>query len=179
MPGPILVSFIGGEEGEWRVTEVRPVKGEPLPATPSLSVVESSPKDPPPASSQGEGWVLRGVVSNLRYTTREEVEALAQSGNPPLARPAATRAAMIPMSKSEGWWAMTQEERTAVIAQGRHIAVGREYLPAVARRLHHGRDLGEPFDFVTWSVSQSRLQAAWNRPAYLSRKQSSSLHVCL
>ena len=23
-------------------------------------------------------------------------------------------------------------------------------LPAVARRLHHGRDLGEPFDFLTW-----------------------------
>jgi hypothetical protein len=25
-----------------------------------------------------------------------------------------------------------------------------EYLPAVARRLHHCRDLGEPFDFLTW-----------------------------
>jgi hypothetical protein len=25
-----------------------------------------------------------------------------------------------------------------------------EYLPAVARRLHHGRELGEPFDFLTW-----------------------------
>jgi hypothetical protein len=24
------------------------------------------------------------------------------------------------------------------------------YLPAVARRLHHARDLGEPFDFLTW-----------------------------
>ncbi|WP_200946873.1 MULTISPECIES: hypothetical protein [unclassified Roseateles] len=26
------------------------------------------------------------------------------------------------------------------------------YLPAIARRLHHGRDLGEaePFDFLTW-----------------------------
>ncbi len=25
-----------------------------------------------------------------------------------------------------------------------------DYLPQVARRLHHCRDLGEPFDFVTW-----------------------------
>jgi len=25
-----------------------------------------------------------------------------------------------------------------------------EYLPAIARRLHHSRDLGEPFDFLTW-----------------------------
>ena len=25
-----------------------------------------------------------------------------------------------------------------------------EYLPAVARRLHHCRELAEPFDFLTW-----------------------------
>lgn len=31
-----------------------------------------------------------------------------------------------------------------------HIATGVEYLPAVARRLHHARDLGEEFDFLTW-----------------------------
>jgi hypothetical protein len=30
------------------------------------------------------------------------------------------------------------------------VATGLRYLPAVARRLHHGRDLGEPFDFLTW-----------------------------
>ena len=30
------------------------------------------------------------------------------------------------------------------------MATGLEYLPAIARRLHHGRDLGEPFDFLTW-----------------------------
>lgn len=47
-------------------------------------------------------------------------------------------------------WAMTQEERCAVIAEGRHVEVGRDYLPAIARRLHHGRDIGEDFDFVTW-----------------------------
>src|SRR2546428_7160638 len=26
----------------------------------------------------------------------------------------------------------------------------RSYLPAIARRLYHCRDLGEPFDFLTW-----------------------------
>ena len=31
-----------------------------------------------------------------------------------------------------------------------HIAIGLDYLPAIARRLHHSRDLGEPFDFLTW-----------------------------
>ncbi|HTD17547.1 MAG TPA: hypothetical protein VK673_20345 [Chthoniobacterales bacterium] len=32
----------------------------------------------------------------------------------------------------------------------RHIAIGLEYLPAIARRLHHSRELHEPFDFLTW-----------------------------
>ena len=32
------------------------------------------------------------------------------------------------------------------------MKTGLKYLPAVARRLHHCRDLGEhePFDFLTW-----------------------------
>lgn len=34
--------------------------------------------------------------------------------------------------------------------QSAHLKTGLKYLPAIARRLHHGRDLGEPFDFLTW-----------------------------
>jgi hypothetical protein len=48
---------------------------------------------------------------------------------------------------------MTQDERREVFeAQSRHIAIGLEHLPAVARRLHHCRDLEspQPFDFLTW-----------------------------
>ena len=46
---------------------------------------------------------------------------------------------------------LPQEERRAILEEGsKHIAIGLDYLPAVARRLHHSRDLGEPFDFLTW-----------------------------
>jgi len=46
---------------------------------------------------------------------------------------------------------LAQDERRAIFEeQSRHIGVGLEYLPAVARRLHHSRELGEPFDFLTW-----------------------------
>jgi len=49
------------------------------------------------------------------------------------------------------WWELSQDERREIFEErSRHIATGLEYLPAVARRLHHGRDLGEPFDFLTW-----------------------------
>jgi hypothetical protein len=54
-------------------------------------------------------------------------------------------------------WALAQDERTAILARSRHIPIGLEALPNVARRLHHCRDLGlepggaaPPFDFLTW-----------------------------
>jgi chlorite dismutase len=66
-------------------------------------------------------------------------------------RPTAARAALIPITKSDAWWELAQDERRRILEESsRHIATGLEYLPAIARRLHHGRDLGEPFDFLTW-----------------------------
>jgi chlorite dismutase len=53
--------------------------------------------------------------------------------------------------KSAAWWELPQDERRRIFEESsHHIATGLEYLPAVSRRLHHGRDLGEPFDFLTW-----------------------------
>jgi chlorite dismutase len=95
-------------------------------------------------------WTLRGTTSNERYVERPERTALVdrQQG---LSRPHATCAALIPITKSIGWWELTQDERRAILEErSRHIAIGLEYLPAIARRLHHGRDLGEEFDFLTW-----------------------------
>ena len=43
-----------------------------------------------------------------------------------------------------------------------HIALGLEYLPAVARRLYHSRDLGEPFDFLTWFEFAPESEASFN-----------------
>jgi hypothetical protein len=46
---------------------------------------------------------------------------------------------------------MAQDERRAVLEEySHHIAIGLRYLPNVARRLHHKRELGEAFDFLTW-----------------------------
>jgi chlorite dismutase len=92
------------------------------------------------------------MTSNERYVAREEKIALVgkQEG---LGRKAATRSALIPIRKNAAWWALAQDERRQIFeAQSRHIEIGLKYLPAVARRLHHCRDLGpdEPFDFLTW-----------------------------
>lgn len=103
-----------------------------------LDILEGSRTKP---LNQGE-WLLRGTTSNTRYTNRTEVDALVskQAG---LMRPNATRAALIPIRKTAAWWDMAQDERRAVFEErSRHIAIGLEYLPGVARRLHHSRELG-------------------------------------
>jgi chlorite dismutase len=95
-------------------------------------------------------WALRGVTSHARYVTAREKAAL-EAAQPSLGRPEASRAALIPIRKTPAWWALAQDERRAILEENsHHIAVGLEYLPAVARRLYHGRELGEPFDFLTW-----------------------------
>ena len=68
-----------------------------------------------------------------------------------LGRPSAVTAALIPIKKSNAWWALAQDERRAIFEEeSHHILVGLDYLPHVARRLYHCRDLGGPFDFLTW-----------------------------
>jgi len=145
MPPPLMVQFRGGESGPWRVERILPVIGETLPPVPRLAVLEGAATLPGPA-----GWTLRASTGNMRDTERREADSLIarQAG---LARAEARHAALIPIRTSEAWWALAQDERRAIMEeQSHHIAIGMEYLPAIARRLHHGRELGEPFDFLTW-----------------------------
>lgn len=140
------VTFAAGGSGLWRIDRLDAVIGEGLAAAERLAVIEGRTERAPADAT----WVLRGTTSNTRYTTRSETTALTakQRG---LGRPEATRAALIPIRKTETWWALAQDERRMIFEESaRHIGIGLEYLPAVARRLHHGRELGEPFDFLTW-----------------------------
>lgn len=139
-----FTSFVGGPTGPWKIVSISAVAGDSLPAASHLALhdglgeIEDSP------------WQLRGVASNLRYTAESERKALA-AVQPPLGRAAARQAALIPIRKTTAWWLLAQDERRAIIEeQSRHIAIGMTYLPAVARKLYHARDLGEPFDFLTW-----------------------------
>ena len=144
---PLHVAFVGGSTGKWSIERLETVAGSPLAPASRVEVVEGSGAS---GAAGGAVWVLRGVTSNERYVTageHRELAALQES----LGRARATRAALIPVRKSEAWWDLAQDERRRIFEDSaHHIATGLEYLPAVARRLHHGRDLGEPFDFLTW-----------------------------
>ena len=142
----VVTTFLGGDLGPWLVVEVRKVKGPSLKRVPRLRIVDRELRSSP----RGATWFLRGVVSNERYTERWE-RALLEARQPPLGRREATRAALIPMAKSDEWWSLAQDERRRIFeVRSGHIKTGLQYLPAIARRLYHGRDLGEPFDFLTW-----------------------------
>lgn len=126
-----------------------PVTGEPLPFMPALSVIDGNAVSLPLVPSRN-AWRLVGVPSTLRYTERAEKQQLVsvQAG---LGRPEATSAALIPIRKSQAWWELTQEERRKIFEdRSHHIASSLRFLPAIARQLYHCRDLGEPFDFLTW-----------------------------
>jgi len=141
-----MFTFVGGVTGPWRILRTDPVIGEPLPQALRVEVVNSLVASPP----SGANWLLRGVTSNERYVTRAERDLLVAK-QPALGRPEAVHAALIPIRKSDAWWELTQDERRELFeARSEHIKTGLRYLPAVARRLHHSRDLGEPFDFLTW-----------------------------
>ena len=146
MPAPLLVIFAAGETGPWRIVQNDAVTGPSLGAASHLAIHEGAMGDAPAA------WRLRGVTSNTRYTTKAETDAL-RARQQGLGRLRATCAALIPIRKSAAWWDLAQDERRAIVEErSRHIAIGLDYLPAIARRLHHCRDLGgdQPFDFLTW-----------------------------
>lgn len=139
-------SFVGGTRGQWRVTRTTVIRGAPLEAVQRIEMLNARASVP----VAGSAWVLQGFTSNVRYAERHELTSL-QAKQQGLGRPASRCAALIPIRKTAAWWALSQDERRAIFEeQSQHTQIGLDYLPQIARQLHHCRDLGEPFDFLTW-----------------------------
>jgi hypothetical protein len=146
MASPLLVRFVGGSRGQWRVLRSDAIRGPALPAASHMLVTERN-GDPVPGD---RAWELRGVASHQRYVEKLEGDSLRRI-QAALGRPEATRAALIPIRKNEQWWSLAQDERRTIFEdRSKHIASTLRFLPAISRRLHHSRDLSEEFDFLTW-----------------------------
>jgi len=145
----MFTTFRGGQSGAWRITLNSAVKGEGLAAVPALTITQSESIALPLLRS-ATAWRLAGVAGHVRYVEKAEKEQLAEK-QAPLGRPQASFAALIPIRKSAAWWALNQDERREILeTKSHHISGTLKYLPQVARQLYHCRDLGEPFDFITW-----------------------------
>lgn len=139
-------SFIGSDVGSWEVIKNSAVIGQSLESVKRIEVINL----PAIQLNLSATWILQGFTSNLRYTVSDEVSLL-RAKQEGLNRPDSKCAAMIPIKKNAEWWAMAQDERRAIFEeQSHHTEIGLSYLPEIARKLHHSRDLGEPFDFITW-----------------------------
>lgn len=146
----MFTTFSAGATGEWRVTWQRTLRGSPLGTAAYLSVVRRPYYLASAVGAAADRWQLIGVPSNARYVEKDEKAQLVrvQAG---LGRAEATCAALIPIRKSEAWWNLSQDERREIFeTKSRHIESSLKYLPAIARQLYHARDLGQPFDFLTW-----------------------------
>lgn len=151
-------AFTAGEHGQWAIRAVTGAAGESLALAPALGIGPDAQ-----VATGGVAWRLRGTLSNTRYATRAEMTDL-RTRQPALMRAEATCAALIPIRKSAAWWDLAQDERRAIFEEtSHHTAIGLDYLPAVARRLHHSRDLGEPFDFLTWFEFAPEHEADFDR----------------
>jgi chlorite dismutase len=136
-------TFVGGTTGAWRITSSVARIGPALPHAERLAIEVG-------LGAASGAWTLRGVAGHARYVERREKGPL-DAASPPLGRPEATHAALIPIRKSAAWWQLPHDERRAIFEErSHHIADSMAYLPRIARRLYHARDLGEPFDFLTW-----------------------------
>ncbi|BAR47161.1 MULTISPECIES: chlorite dismutase family protein [Methylobacterium] len=137
--------FRSGPSGPWRIVSIDGFRGEALPRAERLDIAAEAAQP-----AEAPCWTLKGVAGHARYATRRELDMLGAT-QASLGRREATCAALIPIRKSQAWWNLAQDERRVIFEEtSHHTAIGTAYLPAVARRLYHCRDLGEPFDFLTW-----------------------------
>lgn len=164
-----LFTFHAGHTGDWRIKDLRPIKGSSLDIATHINVVDGADLEP----FANIVWSLRGITSNERYVTTAEKLLLVDTQEG-LGRQLSTCAALIPIRKTAAWWSLTQDERREIFEeQSKHIAIGLQYLPAIARKLHHCRDLGtdEPFDFITWFEFKASDESAFD--SLLTRLRSS------
>ncbi len=77
--------------------------GASLPMVPRIAVFEDSAG----ADNLNAAWMLRGSTNHSRYTRRNEQKTLS-AGRPRVGRREATRAVLVPITKSQAWWALAQ-----------------------------------------------------------------------
>jgi chlorite dismutase len=138
--------FVGGSVGKWNVTSIQTLIGDTLEPVTHLSVLASDVTQ----QTHNGLWRIKAFTSNVRYAEKTERVKLA-AVQAELGRSNSTCAAFIPIRKTEAWWALAQDDRRKIFeVQSHHTEIGLNYLPAIARKLYHCRDIGQPFHFVTW-----------------------------
>jgi chlorite dismutase len=92
---------------------------------------------------------LRGVVQHLHYTTLDERTDLVKRSRTELPPSPDMTAVLIPIRKSEDWWALAHDQRGEHFHK-KHTPIGSPYVEMIFRKLYHSRYYGSGYDFLTY-----------------------------
>ena len=149
-PGQTVAVPPGGRVDRYRVEAVHPRVGAAAGGVePGMTVVRV--EAPEPQAPWGRRFSAVGVVQHVVYTDAEKRRELASIS----AGERGPRAVLIPISKSEAWWAMAQDERERFFRRSPdrpgHVEIGTRHAGSIFRRLYHARyQPGSQWDFLTY-----------------------------
>ncbi len=137
-------SFIAGDRGSWEVVSMDRIVGAALEEAPFLDVrneyVMKVPVD--------FRWLLRGVSSSRNTPQLQNQELMTPWTH--FGRDEICCAAFMPVKWTRDWWDLTEDERRSICGCGCDSKSVEIPTRIEARRFHHSRELGEPFDFLMW-----------------------------
>ncbi len=149
-----------GHRTHYNVTGFNPVIGQPVHGIEAghhvVRIESSAPVMLEPHKPDAHVVVFRGVTQHLHYTNKEDKEKLAVESRTEMEASPSTTAVIIPIRKSAGWWALTQDQRQAFFHKTKssegHTNIGHPFAAGVYRKLYHSRYTGSalPYDFVTY-----------------------------
>ena len=155
---PLAADGSSGVVQTYTLEDVVVIRGAALPdVRPGWTVTRAEGRAPTPPAASGPALV--GTTQHLGYTAeaqQAELAAISNPGSGPIA-------VLIPIAKSEAWWAQPHDRRQAHFRphpEGRlpgHTAIGAAYAARIFRRLYHARYLpGSDWDFITYFEMEER-----------------------
>jgi hypothetical protein len=151
-PAALVDVPLGGRVDRYRIDTVEARTG-PLPRglEPGRTLVRVEAPSPQLAPPGARGFQAVGVVQHVVYTDLDKRRALAAIS----AGERGPRAVLIPIAKSDAWWALAQDERDRFFRPAAerpgHVDIGTRYAPTIFRRLYHARyQPGSEWDFLTY-----------------------------
>jgi hypothetical protein len=149
-PGAPVEVPVGGRVDRYHVDAVERRAGAAVAdLAPGATLVRV--EGPGPRLPLGRGFRAVGVVQHVLYTgaeRRKELAAVSTGERGP-------RAVLIPIAKSDAWWALAQDEREAFFRRASdrpgHVEIGAHYAGSIFRRLYQARyQPGSQWDFLTY-----------------------------
>ena len=154
-----------GSGDRYRVDDVVTVRGAPVAGVAAGWHMNRHDRAEDEVAAPKGALVWQGSTQHLQYTDGQQQAELARVSNTGKSFAAGAVALLIPITKSESWWALplaaraahyrTGEGLSSPVADGGrvegHTAIGARFADRIFRRLYHARYLpGASWDFLTY-----------------------------